>query len=743
MRKHLLMSVVISLACCFLLLTGTAVAKSLAILTPAPDLVENTVAVVGGTQTAGGTVQVSDTVLNQGTGSAGGSTTGFYISTNGTTTGAFLGYRYVGTLAVNATSVSASTTLTLPANLTGTNYVIACANFDVESNTAHNCKATGGFTVAGANHYESAVTLLTTPTSGGSVQIKDTVTNESSGTAASSTTGFYLSTNATAKEQGIFFGYRYVGALSANASSTATVTLTLPGNLSGTYYVIACANFDGGITETSTVNNCAASAPFNIVGADLTETTVSTNPAAVLPGGTLAITDTTADAFSNVNGSTTRYYLSTTMNLVKTGSGAAVLLGSRSVPALTPTTTSTGTASVTVAASTVAGNYYVFACANDTGSVAESNTTNNCTPTPVVVYTAANTVFVDQKNINASDTSCGTSAIPCRTITEGLAAAKAGQTVLVNTGSYAEQLSITKNVTLTSTVKNAAVVQAPAAMTADSNGLHTLVNVGGGATSVSIVNMGVSGPGPGDCDSIDYGIFVTNANATIVGNKVVSIRDTPYGGCQSAVAIEFGAQGLFVGHTGTIAYNTVSDYQKGGIVVDGTGTNVSVLNNTVIGQNIPAVNGQNGIQISDGALSLVNGNTVTGNIYGTSLGLLSADGILLYDVVGGVTVTNNTASGNDEGIGIYTDTSCTTQTATNETVKYNQAINNVYLGIHIDPLSSGNTIWNNTATGNGTWDELDEHPDFTYNNWGTIPSQYNTLGTAGAHAGLVFGPCYY
>jgi hypothetical protein len=277
-------------------------------------------------------------------------------------------------------------------------------------------------------------------------------------------------------------------------------------------------------------------------------------------------------------------------------------------------------------------------------------------------------------------------------------------------------------------------------MTADSNGLFTLVNVGGGATSVSIVNMGVSGPGPGGCGSINYGVFVTNANAIIIGNNVVSIRDTPYSGCQNGIAIRFGSQGLsFVGHTGLIAYNTISDYQKGGIVVDGAGTNVNVLGNIVTGQNLAAVNGQNGIQISRGALSLVNGNTATGNIYGTSLALDSADGILLYDVVGGVTATNNTVSGNDEGIGLYTDTTnYTSQTATNETIQYNQAINNVYLGIHIDPFSSGNTIWNSTATGNGTWDELDEHPDFTSNNWGTIPSEYNTLGTAGAHAGLVF-----
>ena len=276
-------------------------------------------------------------------------------------------------------------------------------------------------------------------------------------------------------------------------------------------------------------------------------------------------------------------------------------------------------------------------------------------------------------------------SIPCVTITEGLAAAKTGQTVLVSPGTYTEQLTITQNVTIASTLKNQAVVQPPSAMTADTNGLFTLVNVGGGANSVSIVNMGVSGPGPGGCDSINYGVFVTNANATIIGNNVASIRDTPYSGCQNGVAIRFGEQALsFVGHTGTIAYNTISDYQKGGIVVDGAGTNVNVLGNIVTGQNLAAVNGQNGIQISRGAIGLVNGNTATGNIYGTSLALDSADGILLYDVVGGVTVTNNIVSGNDEGIGLYSDG----PTATNVVIKNNTANKNAVLGIHIDANSS-------------------------------------------------------
>ena len=127
--------------------------------------------------------------------------------------------------------------------------------------------------------------------------------------------------------------------------------------------------------------------------------------------------------------------------------------------------------------------------------------------------------------------------------------------------------------------------------------------------------------------------------------------------------------------------------------MDGAGTNVNVLGNLVTGQNQTLINGQNGIQMSRGALGLVNNNTVSDNIYANPATPLnvSADGILLYDITGGVTVGNNTVTGNDEGIGIYSDATA----ATNAVVENNTANENAVLGIHVDanstPTPSGRT----------------------------------------------------
>lgn len=610
------------------------------------------------------------------------------------------------------------------------------------------CSGGGGVTPsASADLTESGVAVVGgSMLSAGTIQVSDTVSNSGAGSADASVTAFYL--NSSPVKGGSVIGTRAIGKLAAGTSSvSASTTLSLPLNLAGQYYVVACANDNGGVTETNTANDCAASTAFSITGADLTVTAVSTNPALAVPSGTaVAITDITSDAMAPAEASSTSYYLSQTPNLV---TGASSVLGTRSVPALAASASSQGSLNVTIPISTTPGSYYLFACANSNNAVVEGNVNNNCASIPVVVYAPTNTVLVDQTNSNATNANCGIATTPCLTITGGVTAAKAGQTVLVFPGTYTEQVSITKSITLSSVTPYGAVIQAPVMPTFE----KTLLTIDGGISGVVVSNMTISGPVETDgCGNTQgtylvYGIFVKNADASIINNKILNIApaNSSLDGCQYGVGIRFGSRALaYIGHTGTISNNIVSGYAKGGIVVDGDGTNVTLSKNTVTGLQVVNVVGQNGIQISRGATGTVDSNTVSGNIYGVTLQDLSADGILLYDVVGGVTVTNNSVSGNDEGIGVYSDaaydsSSNPVQVATKVSIKNNHATNNVYLGIHIDPFSSGNTIWDNTDTGNnGGWDDLDEHPNYTFNDWGSDPSQYDTVGISGRHVGLVF-----
>jgi hypothetical protein len=109
---------------------------------------------------------------------------------------------------------------------------------------------------------------------------------------------------------------------------------------------------------------------------DLVETAVSNPPATVTQGGSFSVTDTVQDNGSvGAGASTTRYYLS--LDMTKSG-GDVLLTGTRAVPALAAGATSTGTVTVTVPGATALGTYFLLACADDTGAVAESNEGNNC-----------------------------------------------------------------------------------------------------------------------------------------------------------------------------------------------------------------------------------------------------------------------------------------------------------------------------------------------------------------------------
>jgi len=108
---------------------------------------------------------------------------------------------------------------------------------------------------------------------------------------------------------------------------------------------------------------------------DLTETSVTNPPATVLDGSSFSVTDTVQNIGTvTTAASTTRYYLSTTTSK----SGARLLTGSRAVPSLAPSASSSGTVTVTVSAGTAGGTYFLLACADDAFVVPEINESNNC-----------------------------------------------------------------------------------------------------------------------------------------------------------------------------------------------------------------------------------------------------------------------------------------------------------------------------------------------------------------------------
>ena len=116
--------------------------------------------------------------------------------------------------------------------------------------------------------------------------------------------------------------------------------------------------------------------------------------------------------------------------------------------------------------------------------------------------------------------------------------------------------------------------------------------------NVTILGFTISGPGPGPCGSLHYGVRVdSSGSANILGNHITEIRDNPFSGCQNGVAVRVGR---FVdGTTGSakIIGNVIDNYQKNGPTVDNEGSYAEIAHNRVLGVGPTPLIGQNGIQV--------------------------------------------------------------------------------------------------------------------------------------------------
>ena len=236
----------------------------------APDLIETSVSDPLIAALPGASFSVTDTVLNQGGVSAATSTTRYYLSTDTVKDASdrlLSGTRAVPVLAAGAMSTG-TVTVTIPSNMAlGSYYLIACADnltHVTESDETNNCRAsTGTVQVARPDLLETDLSAPpATIARGASFAVTDIVLNQSAVAAGASTTRFYLSADQIKDgNDRLLTGTRAVPALAAGATSSGTVSVTVPSNMVlGTYYLIACADNTTTVTESDETNNCRASA---------------------------------------------------------------------------------------------------------------------------------------------------------------------------------------------------------------------------------------------------------------------------------------------------------------------------------------------------------------------------------------------------------------------------------------------------------------------------------------------------
>jgi hypothetical protein len=223
-----------------------------------------------------------------------------------------------------------------------------------------------------------------------------------------------------------------------------------------------------------------------------------------------------------------------------------------------------------------------------------------------------------------------------------------------------------------------------------------------------------------------YGVVADGAAVSVTGSTIHDIGNVPFDGTQHGVAVlltSIHQDGSTTGTpaTGTIKNNTVTQYQKGGITVNGPGSSATISGNAVTGLGPVLFIAQNGIQIGFGATGSISSNTVSGNEY-TGANFASSGGVL---VVGGpayssafstgISITKNTVTNNDVGVWLSNaevdgtaPLTATNNAVVNNTISKTDGLTNLTgntstCGYQAGVADEGNhdNIVNNKVSGNG------------------------------------------
>jgi subtilisin family serine protease len=327
----------------------------------------------------GASITVGDTTSNAGGGAALASFTRFYLSSNATWDSGdtyLAGGHSVPALGEGAEHVG-STSLTIPANTaTGTHYIIGKADADDAVVEAKETNNTLSRSIQIGPDLD--VSAFTVPGKGGAglpLTVSDTTTNQGGAGIGSTVMKFYLSANSTVDATDTVIGSRTVPALGAGEFSTApSTTLTIPANAAvGTHYVIARADADSGVTETSETNNTYSRTIK--MGPDLDVTTLTASASTVAAGAVVTMTDKVINDGGGAAGTTkTRFFLS--VNTTLDGSDTP-FTPARTVGGLAPGAFSQGTTQLTIPVGTAPARYYILAKADGDDGTAETSETNN------------------------------------------------------------------------------------------------------------------------------------------------------------------------------------------------------------------------------------------------------------------------------------------------------------------------------------------------------------------------------
>jgi parallel beta-helix repeat protein len=328
------------------------------------------------------------------------------------------------------------------------------------------------------------------------------------------------------------------------------------------------------------------------------------------------------------------------------------------------------------------------------------------------------------------------------TIQAAVNAACPGDTVQVDAGTYQEQVTINKSITLIGR-DCSTIILAPTNLGAPSaSNPDAIVRVTGAGTTVQIAHLTIAGSdptqAPATITNLFYGVRVDGGATADLGNDTITNIVGTYTTYTNnspttyavGVAVDIGNSAASIDGTGAqvgiakVHNDTITNYQRVGVVVNNSGSIGIVLHNTINAGTAPHADSQTGVEVSDGAVAHIKSNAITGNTNGsngTGVLLFNPGAVPMADSAGEdddcntdggdntpdqtyfvTTVQNNCISGNDYGVfGSEVNPTVAGQPVSVRVSNGNSITGNTYVGIEFDN-SSGVTIANNSLSGNGS-----------------------------------------
>jgi hypothetical protein len=315
---------------------------------------------------------------------------------------------------------------------------------------------------------------------------------------------------------------------------------------------------------------------------------------------------------------------------------------------------------------------------------------------------AGATSYVSPSPVVAGGKSC---AQPSFNSVQAALNAPGANKVIVCPGTYTEQVTITKGAKLVGAgTAGSAKLKLPAApanteTTCDKAATEAGFQPDQDEVSictpdpVSITGIAVEAKWPeGTCYNSLYGIRVAGGGTLTATNVTVDGAGAfPINGCQGGVGIQAGSTRTTPAQVGKLKLKgvTVTNYQKNGITIAGSGSSASITNATVIGAGETTQIAQNGIQVSGGAVATIKSSKVSGNECDNAacgpegFSQTQSTGLLFFGAAPGSTVSASTISGNDIGT-YYISESASQPTKPELSLSKDVYSGNRYEGVSLD-----------------------------------------------------------